>query len=132
MLSSQAAAARVAQGAAFLDRVRPGWASVIDVDTLAMRTCRRCLLGQLYGDYGTGAERFGWAPSALSLLDLPQVQLGFTLAEVDLDGAPGGDFWGAEIFSDEGWRILTEAWIAAIAERRCAVADGEVQDLVPV
>lgn len=118
MLSPQIAAARVAQGAAFLDRVRPGWAHAIHVDTLAMRTCRRCLLGQLYGDYSEGAETFGWEPSACDLLDLPQVQLGFTLAPGDaISDDP--DYWRAS-HTDAVWQTLTDAWIAAIAERRCA------------
>jgi len=129
MLTPQIAATRVAQGAAFLDRVHPGWAEAIDVHTLAMRTCRRCMLGQLYGDYSDGAETFGWQPSACTFLDLPQVQLGFTLADGDLLDAP---CWPLEHIVDCVWRTLTDAWIDAIAERRCAVADGEVQDLVPV
>jgi len=133
MLTPQIAAARVAQGAAFLDRVHPSWADRINVDTLAMRRCRHCMFGQLYGDYLTGVEIFGWPSSAWELTDLPPVQLGFALAEVDLEGEPHDeDFWRQDAFIDGVWRTLTDAWIAATAERRCAVADGEVQDLVLV
>jgi hypothetical protein len=47
-------AARVRRGAALLDRVRPGWAREIDRDRLAMESCDRCILGQLWGDYMDG------------------------------------------------------------------------------
>jgi hypothetical protein len=130
MLSPQIAAARVAQGAAFLDRVRPGWEHTIDVDTLAMRRCSRCVLGQVYGDYSAVAEHFGWSPYTWRMLSLPQVALGFTLADVDIcDGPVQAD---GEAIVDAAWRTLGDAWIGAIALRRCVVADGEAHDLVTV
>jgi hypothetical protein len=130
MLTPQIAAARVAQGAAFLDRVRPGWADLINVDTLQMVQCYRCVLGQIYGDYCAGVAAFGWHPYGEIILALPQVALGFVLADEDLH--EGEYRWALDAVGDVGWRTLTEAWIAAIAERRCAVADGEAHDLVTV
>jgi uncharacterized Ntn-hydrolase superfamily protein len=43
-------------GATLLDTLRPGWANEITVDRLLMSECGACVLGQLFGDYGTGAE----------------------------------------------------------------------------
>jgi hypothetical protein len=39
----------VEAGAAFLDKRRPGWDRLIDLDTLDMGDPRNCVLGQLYG-----------------------------------------------------------------------------------
>lgn len=41
----------VDKGAAWLDRVKPGWREMIDIGSLQMDRCDRCILGQLYGDY---------------------------------------------------------------------------------
>lgn len=49
-------AACVKRGAALLDRIRPGWAEEIALDELAMETCDRCIVGQLYGDYFKGGR----------------------------------------------------------------------------
>lgn len=49
-----AANERAAAGAALLDTKRPGWAREIDCATLDIATGRWCVLGQLYGGYGTG------------------------------------------------------------------------------
>jgi hypothetical protein len=55
----------VAKGAALLDREVPGWAEQIDLPTLNMSSCSRCILGQLYGEdedegegYWTGMDQF--------------------------------------------------------------------------
>ncbi len=45
---------RVARGVEFLDKVYPGWDSKIALGRLAMETCDKCILGQLYGDYYRG------------------------------------------------------------------------------
>lgn len=47
---------RVAKGVALLDDKRPGWRSEINTDILVMSDSRDCLLGQLYGDYGSGLQ----------------------------------------------------------------------------
>jgi hypothetical protein len=46
---SAAVAGRVAAGAALLDRKVPGWAERIDLGTLSIASCTRCVLGQLDG-----------------------------------------------------------------------------------
>lgn len=42
------AAERVAKGVAWLDENYPGWFDVIDLDTLDIAACDRCVLGQVY------------------------------------------------------------------------------------
>lgn len=39
---------RVVNGAVWLDRVNPGWAESINLDTLDMEATSHCVLGQLY------------------------------------------------------------------------------------
>lgn len=47
---------RVEKGAGFLDRHYPGWWQHIDLGTLEIASCERCVLGQVYGQAGD-AER---------------------------------------------------------------------------
>lgn len=71
--------ARVARGAALLDKARPGWAAKISLDTLAMESCDRCILGQLCGEFKRGFKSI--------IADEPNIVLfrsgeyGFTLIE---------------------------------------------------
>jgi hypothetical protein len=104
-------AARVRRGAVLLDRVEPGWHLRVAGDRLAMETCDRCILGQLYGDYLKGFRMVtGPLPShrLFSAADH-----GFTLrfAEQDLDQrddrvlgrfAALADLWRAEVLAREG------------------------------
>jgi hypothetical protein len=46
--------ARVKAGAAVLDKDWQGWRSGIDLERLDITSIGNCVLGQLYGDYGTG------------------------------------------------------------------------------
>jgi hypothetical protein len=46
-------------GAERLDHYLPGWADQISLDTLDMCDWKRCVLGQLYGDYDKGLEAIG-------------------------------------------------------------------------
>lgn len=48
---------RAAIGAKLLDVLKPGWAQRIDLDRLDLADCSACVLGQLFGDFGVGAER---------------------------------------------------------------------------
>jgi hypothetical protein len=48
-------AERAERGAALLDAREPGWAARIDLATFDIGSQCRCTLGQLYGNYGTGA-----------------------------------------------------------------------------
>ena len=44
----------VANGVEILDRALPGWHKKIDVASLNMAMCDKCILGQCYGWYETG------------------------------------------------------------------------------
>lgn len=43
----------------FLDEHHPGWASMVNLDTLRMDSADSCVLGQLYGDYVKGTNKLG-------------------------------------------------------------------------
>jgi hypothetical protein len=70
------------------------WASTIDVETLALRSRTRCVLGQLYGDYNE-------APTALRVVNCRQTLAFFP-----------GSVWQSH--------QLRRAWLEALAERRRA------------
>jgi hypothetical protein len=92
-------AERVAAGAAWLDEREPGWIDRIDLDTLDLRDCTRCVGGQLAGEYLAFLRRH-------NLDSLDAQPLGFTLMGSGADFAP-----------------LTAAWRELIATRR-ATPDG--------
>jgi hypothetical protein len=96
-----AIAERVAAGAAFLDERVPDWwradrASAIDPDGLMIQSYCDCVLGQLFGTYGTGVVQ-------LDLWDTSRTALGF--------------------FTDDPPRetdVLEAEWKRLITERRAA------------
>lgn len=47
---------------ALLDVAIPGWHSSIDLKTLSLSSCNRCVLGQVYGYYDDGLEVLGFDP----------------------------------------------------------------------
>ena len=88
----------VERGAGLLDEERPGWRERVDLDSLDLGSCSRCVLGQLLGDY---AER---------------VEIG--LDDEDLAARHG---FVLSISADGGYAPLTEEWREYIAETRSAV-----------
>lgn len=52
---------RVAQGVTVLDAAKdiPNWRSLIDLDRLQISNYSNCILGQLFGDFGIGADALG-------------------------------------------------------------------------
>lgn len=50
---------RVARGADLLSEKRPGWYDLINLDTLDISSVADCVLGQTYGDYGSGLIKLG-------------------------------------------------------------------------
>jgi hypothetical protein len=48
----------VQREARVLDAAVPGWEERIDVDLLDMQRCKRCVLGQIFGDYRSGNVRY--------------------------------------------------------------------------
>lgn len=55
---------QVAAGAKLLDEKRPGWAKEVNLNTLEMNSFRRCMLGQLYGEYYKGRDLLNIEDSA--------------------------------------------------------------------
>ena len=89
---------RVREGMTWLDINVPGWCDRIDVERLDISHCRRCMLGQLFGNYWRNKLSFGECCT-----------MGFTrpFDELRLFPAP------------------TAAWRAAILARRTEVEEPE-------
>jgi hypothetical protein len=93
-----------------LDRVRPGWHQLIDLDVLFMRDGCQCILGQLEG--GEGDIRLTPFLRELGNLGLDMrdaAALGFDLHE----GEDTGDAREAA-----AWAGLDAAWRGLVAARR--------------
>lgn len=84
---------RVQRGVELLDRVRPGWERSIDLGSLDIAICTRCVLGQLFGHYVDGKEALG--------IDGPGDRCGFASAGLLL--------WGEETALANAWRERIEA-----------------------
>jgi hypothetical protein len=54
-------AQRVASGARFLDKERPGWHKEIKLTKLTMQAGTHCIIGQLYGSFWTFCRCRGFA-----------------------------------------------------------------------
>lgn len=93
-MSAWNAAEAAARGASFLDGEVPNWShpNRIDLDALRLASCKRCVLGQLFGEYGEGVDDLG-------LSETDEDTLGFFAV-------------------DHEWADLTEAWRAEIRKRR--------------
>lgn len=90
---------RVKNGMMLLDEKHgPGWVWRIDVDTLALASTCRCVLGQVYGDYGDALD-------VLGLFNGRSAEHGFTLT-------------GSQEPEPVMWVELTTAWRHAILARR--------------
>ena len=76
------------KGAALLDERLPGWRKMVAPESLQLRWCSTCVLGQLFGDYERGVN-------ALGLSDAEAREYGFYVT----DGRKSS-LWGH----------LTEAW----------------------
>lgn len=48
---NQTIAQQVANGVKFLNKVKPGWVNLINLDKLNMKNPNNCIIGQIYGDY---------------------------------------------------------------------------------
>lgn len=109
MISKDEAEARVAQGAAYLDRQRPGWHDQIDDGTLTLSDSCLCVVGQL----GGGA----WNLRRLGLSQEEAIACGMNLNE------PGwADFRMAGGTVEQWYQPLQDAWVTAIASRRWPVS----------
>ena len=86
----------VHRGAEVLDIVSPGWEREVELASLDMRSCFRCVLGQIFGSYDGGmsvlAQKSGKSVDPL--------QFGFTAMD------------------DDDYNDLTREWRQAIALKR--------------
>ncbi len=101
---------RVQRGAAFLDQADPDWVRHVDAHTLELSSGRRCVLGQLHGDFRWGLSRshlinLSSAPRA----SLSPVSYGFRCVQNVPDAVQERDY-----------AYLTRAWKAAVQQRRAA------------
>lgn len=108
-MSMESAREAVKAGAAKLDdyvfgggvHITPDWRKKIDLDALDMGSCDSCVLGQLFGDYGTGVDVLNLPYGKGSELGFDSNQPDFNYEEVQAawvvllkpDTAPSG---GAE------------------------------------
>lgn len=98
-MTTGAVEARVARGAAWLDKNEPGWEGRIDLAKLNLANGCRCVLGQLKGDFTIALGiLFGetWDPAGETRW---AVAHGFVTEE------------------DNEYPLLDEAWISLIKER---------------
>jgi hypothetical protein len=87
----------VARGVELLDEKVPGWRQKITLDKLAMSSCSRCVIGQIFGYFDDLALIGGTA----------WLQPGYFGFDLGLGDAP------AESLAT--WDALTDAWREAIA-----------------
>lgn len=122
MLTKAEAEFRVSAGAAHLDRVRPEWVHAINIDRLAMETCGRCALGQLYanGFWAGVLDLYGRTYRCSRDRTSPEVRHGFALDKSDMEGWRDGP----------AWRLLQDAWVAAIADRKVRATTSLADSLV--
>lgn len=108
-MTKQDAQARVAKGAAHLDKMRPGWERRIDVQTLTMWDPCGCIIGQLVGcQFGC---QFFRAARSLFIDDV--VAYGF-----ERDAVPYmNSFTNSGNEGQRRYALLQDAWIEAIADR---------------
>ncbi len=100
----------VAAGAAWLDANRPGWVDGVDLETLDMNDCARCVLGQTFPpDIATG---FGYDSGLRQLTrtedgGVRPRDFGFAVGPVAFVG---------------DWYDLRDAWVDVITARRADAA----------
>lgn len=121
-LTIEAARARAACGAAFLDALDPAWAARVDPGRLELGDGAACVLGQLHGDYRLGLGRS-------RVLDLSSAPLA-SLSPVDLGFQAVGDLGEAAEALD--YAYLTRAWREVVRDRRApARTDGNAVRELP-
>jgi hypothetical protein len=94
------AAERVATGAKFMDEMYPSWTRRIDMESLDLSSCERCVMGQLFGDFHV------WRRSTSAGED-QLLSMGFA---AESEGGPDEDM-------DAEYRDLTAAWLTEIKAR---------------
>ena len=111
---------RVAKAAQFLDKVVPGWFNLINLQTLQMSDCTKCVLGQTFGRETEdqlaailGDDTPAWG----------QFKTGFDRGSNYLYGKGRDTYTTGTAFGAEGF--LKCMWAEEVAER---LAQAEVED----
>ena len=94
---------RVQRGIAFLDRNAPGWRDKIDLATLDLVNCKRCVIGQIFGEYVKGVNVI-LGEAGRELREQFVSDHAFALEDT------------YAIHPDKSWRNLTNAWIEALEQ----------------
>lgn len=89
---------RVKRGVEFLNENYPGWEDDIDLDKLSMRSCKHCILGQLFGSYRTGFRSISLQANNLYKYGFEAIHTGTA--------------------DHRKYAFLTMTWITAIKNRR--------------
>jgi hypothetical protein len=89
---------RVADGVAVLDEMRPGWANVVDIDTLEMSYASMCILGHVYGSFDAGC----------------MMLYGRHAGESEAEGLHGF----AQVHVDEDWAPIQAEWVRIVSARQ--------------
>lgn len=105
---------RVARGAKFLDRTKPGWRDQVVVNSLELASPCKCVLGQIFADQVSGGGRwprdsgFGWALAHM----FERMVHGVTPDAID-----AAIFFGFDYDEPGGvtYTNLQEAWEAVLA-----------------
>jgi hypothetical protein len=109
MLTRLEADTRVQRGAQWLDTNMPGWERVLKLPELDLADGCACVLGQLEGDFTCSLDRIRrFRPSFIK--ERWAVAHGFYLHDV-------GDGEVIAPITEEGYRVLTEAWRAEVERR---------------
>lgn len=124
---------RVANGAAWLDKVNPGWEHKIDLSTLELKNSCRCILGQVVAASASEVHETKYGPFILLLTIKGHLwwdwSSGYEVIYILIgrDNLGGADWMadhgfrlGDEFFDEnivEGYSYLDEAWIDLIKSR---------------
>lgn len=102
---------RAKLGARLLDLFVPGWHKRIKVKDLRLASCTSCVLGQLFGEYGKGAETVFAMRSGTSATNLNAYVTGQSEASEE------AGFVINHQSPENNYGNLTEAWKREIAAR---------------
>lgn len=103
----------VRKGIKFLNEREPGWRKRIDLNTLDVANCAKCVLGQLYGEYGTGVHKL------FPELGREFNYLGGVLGEHGFTTQASADCHRMILNGDrDRWDRLTAAWRTELAPRK--------------
>ena len=109
---------QVARGAAFLDRVRPGWATKINPEYLNIQVCELCIIGQLFGADFTSMMPFVYRLAA----NLPEnYAVNFWKLVSNDERTEILTLWSTDVYrfaqAHGFFTLSTKGWLDAIKER---------------